>query len=238
MRIRESVAIAARGADADGKSNAIGGMHQAASRSLRLAPSRQPVLSTIVGGLRSIAFAALFLTAGTALAQSPQPYIKYIPSSGDAPDTAEMGTQIVVYGSNFCQTGCSPVTLTMGLTVTVGSDVSASFFLATVQVNGGGTFAQPITVNVPFPWRYLITATQTTATGAMISASVPIIVPAGDYPEENAPPGLAARPGTPQNQPLAGGSPDSNPIRNQLTAMMDPPGVTEYAPTKPMMAAA
>jgi hypothetical protein len=176
---------------------------------------------------RSIALAALLLMASAALAQSPQPYLKFIPSGG-TPDMAERGTQIVVYGSNFCQTRCSPVTLT------VGNDVVAPFVVATAQVSGGGTFAQPITVNVPFAWRYLITATQTTSTGATISASVPITVPQSDFPQTNNNiPNPQARP----KDQLADGdklshgrlyvSP-SNRIRKRLVP--DPSGVTEFPP--------
>ncbi len=135
-----------------------------------------------------VANSVLFLTVGVAVAQV-QPYLKMIPSGG-APDTAEMGTQVGIYGSGFCQTGCSPVTLT------IGNDVVAPSFLATVQVNPDGTFVQQFTVNVPFAWRYLITATQTSTTGTTLSSSVPMIVPQGDEAPENTPP-------PPQNQPQA-----------------------------------
>ena len=124
-----------------------------------------------------IACAAAIFTSGSVLAQVQQPYLVIVPTSGDAPDTAEMGTQVGIYGRGFCVTGCSPVTLTIGI-------VTPSF-LATAQVNPDGTFAQQITVNVPFAWRYLITATQTTATGATLTASVPIVVPQSDEKPTN-----------------------------------------------------
>jgi uncharacterized repeat protein (TIGR01451 family) len=169
-----------------------------------------------------VACAAWLLTTGSALAQVQQPYLVMIPGSGP-PDTAEMGSQVGVYGTGFCQTGCSPVNLT------IGNDIVAPSSVATVQVNPDGTFVQQIAVNVPFAWRYLITATQTTGTGTTLSASVPMIVPQGDEVPGNTPPPI------PQNQPQANErGPQAVPRRAQPKTTVHTllAGVTEVPPNE------
>lgn len=160
----------------------------------------------------------MLLIAAPALAQTqaPQPYLVVIPSSG-APGIVEKGTQAGLYGSNFCTPGCSPVTLT------IGNDLVAPRILATVQVNGDGTFTLPFTASVPFAWRYLIKASQTTGTGSVLSASVPIIVPQSDEIPVSQPP-------PPQNR-RAGGR-EKRPSPKAIVALGGPSGVTEVAPNE------
>jgi uncharacterized repeat protein (TIGR01451 family) len=124
--------------------------------------------------------ALLLLILPAAQSQTAPPYLIVIPAAGEPADTAEMGTQVTIYGSGFCPAGCSLVTLT------IGNEIVKPIVVGTPPVGGNGTFTFSYTVAVPFAWRYLITAQQTSATGATVSASVPLIVPQGDeIPEAN-----------------------------------------------------
>jgi len=112
----------------------------------------------------------------------PQPYLVIIPSGG-APDIAEEGSTVSAFGRNFCSLAtCSAVTLTMG------NEITGPLKIAAVAVQGDGTFTTTFTVEVPFPWRYIVTATQTGADGKPLTAIVPITVPVGDAREKIPPP--------------------------------------------------
>jgi hypothetical protein len=109
----------------------------------------------------------------------PPPYLVLIPSGG-APDVAEMGSQVHVFGRDFCPDvqQCSPITISIGNDI-----VPDRVVLRDLMANQDGTFTAAFTVNVPFPWRWIVTATQTTPTSTL-SASVPLNVPLGDPREE------------------------------------------------------
>lgn len=118
----------------------------------------------------------------------PQPYLVIIPSGG-APDIAEQGSTVSTFSRNFCSSGaCSAVALT------IGNEITGPLKIATVTVQGDGTYTTTFTVEVPFPWRYVVTATQTGADGKLLTAIVPITVPVGDAREERNPPPPAIAP--------------------------------------------
>jgi hypothetical protein len=111
----------------------------------------------------------------------PEPYLVLIPSGG-APDIAERGSTVRAFGSNFCSSeGCPAVKLT------IGNEITGPLMIATIPVQSDGTFTASFTVAVPFPWRYVVTATQTSADGTVLTATVPITVPAGDPRETPTP---------------------------------------------------
>ena len=138
--------------------------------------------------LASFLILAVWLVAPPpAATQVPQPYLVLIPSGG-APDIAEQGSTVRAFGSNFCSaTGCSTVKLA------IGNDIVAPRTITTVEVQSDGSFTASFTMQVPFPWRYVVTATQTSANGSTISASVPIAVPITDPRQETPPPTIAPR---------------------------------------------
>jgi len=138
--------------------------------------------------LRFLLLAWTLWPASPGHAQSqPQPYLVLIPSGG-APDIVEEGTTVKAFGSNFCASaGCSSVTLT------IGNDIVKPQVIATVSVQSDGTFITSFVMHVPFPWRYMVTATQEGPNGNPLTASVGIGVPAGDEREVQPPPTAAER---------------------------------------------
>jgi len=143
---------------------------------------RTSLLFAQTKSLRFVVFQALLLIALSSFLRSqalPAPYIVLVSPAGEPPETAEQGTQVTIYGTGFCPAGCSAVTLT------IGNDLVKPITLVTLQADGNGAFNYTFTVQVPFASRYLITATQTSATGSTLSDSVPLIVPQSDEKPNN-----------------------------------------------------
>ena len=152
--------------------------------------SRTISLSPLTAIVFALICAAVFLTALSPLqAQAPAavipPYLVVVQPAGEPSGTAEMGSQVTFYGSGFCGS-CSSVTLT------IGNEIVAPITIATVPVNSNGTFNYTYTVAVPFAFRYVITAQQTSSSGKKITDSVGLIVAQGDEAQEIIIPGANA----------------------------------------------
>jgi len=136
-------------------------------------------------GLVGLAGLAAFLAnLGPIAGAAATPYLQLYPT------TASVGQQVTAYGSDFCSTGCSPVTVSLGdKAVATG-----------VAVGADGKFQAAFTVNTP-PGRYSVTASQTGPGGAASSASAFLEVAATDS-------ATSPKPGTPNPaSPTPGGSP-------------------------------
>ncbi len=125
-------------------------------------------------GLTGLAGLAAFLaTLSAVVAAAATPYLQLYPT------TASVGQQVTAYGSDFCSTGCSSVTVSLGdNVVATGIDVGAD-----------GKFQTAFTVNTP-PGHYSVTASQTGPGGATSSASASLEVAATDS-------ATSPKPGTP-----------------------------------------
>jgi len=93
-------------------------------------------------GLAGLAGLAAFLVnLGPVVAAAATPYLQLYPT------TVSVGQQVTAYGSDFCSTGCSPVTVSLGdKAVATG-----------VAVGADGKFQAAFTVNTP-PGRYSASA--------------------------------------------------------------------------------
>jgi hypothetical protein len=83
--------------------------------------------------------------------------------------TAFTGDTVTAFGSGFCSTGCSPVTLMIGRRVAAQG----------VPVGADGKFTVTFTVD-DIPSRYIVTASQTAADGSTLTDSAPLVVALGD----------------------------------------------------------
>jgi len=83
--------------------------------------------------------------------------------------TAFTGDTVTAFGSGFCSTGCSPVTLM------IGGRVAAQG----VPVGTDGKFNVTFTID-EIPSRYTVTASQSAADGSTLTDSAPLVVALGD----------------------------------------------------------
>jgi hypothetical protein len=83
--------------------------------------------------------------------------------------TAFTGDTVTAFGSGFCSTGCSPVTLM------IGGRVAAQG----VPVGADGKFTVMFAID-DIPSRYIVTASQSAADGSTLTDSAPLVVALGD----------------------------------------------------------
>jgi hypothetical protein len=106
----------------------------------------------------------------TSTTDSMPPYLQLVGTVGiTGQTTAFNGDTVTVFGSGFCATSCSPVTLMIGDQL-VGEGV---------QVGADGTFKTTFTVD-EIPGRYIVTALQKAGNSSLVTDSAPLVVPVGD----------------------------------------------------------
>lgn len=138
-------------------------------------------------GLAGVAGAAVILCMTPRAAFAATPYLQLYPTA------VSVGQRVTAYGSDFCSSGCSQVT------ITVGTHVAASG----VTVSADGKFQAAFSVNVT-PGSYRVIASQTTADGLPSSASAFLQVAATDTaasPKPGTTPGPASPPAGPSPTP-------------------------------------
>ncbi len=102
------------------------------------------------------------------------PYLQLVGTLGITGQvTAFSGDTVKVFGSGFCATGCSTLTLMIGDHL-VGE---------AVRVGADGTFKATFTVD-EIPGRYIVTASQKAGDGSQVTDSAPLVVPVGDEAPE------------------------------------------------------
>jgi len=145
-------------------------------------------------GLAGLAGLAAFLVnLGPVVAAAATPYLQLYPT------TVSVGQQVTAYGSDFCSTGCSPVTVSLGdKAVATG-----------VAVGADGKFQAAFTVNTP-PGRYSVTASQSGLGGAASSASAFLEVAATDS-ATSPKPGTSNPPSPPTGASPVLGTPSTTP---------------------------